>query len=198
MEQPSLLIPVEPARVSPSVNRTWLRTVAISWSAGLAAGLLISILWTRWTNNGIANKGSQSPANGQLSQPNLSATPSLESPIASRPNDSVPPQERNRSRYESMQNSSYLTAFDSSDQSILRPFVPLRSVDWEAAMVDTKTRQHGTGAQSLENPQGKDVPSSNSALNSIPIPFERPRSQGQHQWLKSLMKSEEFGSESTT
>ncbi|MCU0713022.1 MAG: hypothetical protein MUC43_13255, partial [Pirellula sp.] len=30
----------------PFTNRRWLKTVAVSWATGLAAGLLVSAIWT--------------------------------------------------------------------------------------------------------------------------------------------------------
>lgn len=180
----------------PFVNRAWLKTVSVSWMTGLAAGLLVSMIWTRLVNEDapfidpklISESGVPSVA----TDPNPPTTSSRDLPST----ETTRPQESSRFREQSFGTNFRSISLNSYDGKILHPMMSLREVDWIFSIMPPAKRLTGVVKEAIQDHEHSSAPNSTSDVpqttlpNSFPNSF--PKAQGQRQLLKSLMESNEL------
>lgn len=176
----------------PFVNRTWLKTVSVAWVTGLAAGLLVPAIWTRFVNEEAPvikpNLISESGVSSIVTDPN--------SPAASTPDSpSIKPtrtQEPSRYREQSFASTNRYTSLNSHDDQMLHPFMSLSEFHWNSAMIPSTKRLTGmaTGAKQQEEQTG--APDKNPDVPQTTLPNSFPKTQGQRQLLKSLMETDDL------
>jgi hypothetical protein len=181
----------------PLMNRAWLKTVSISWVTGLVAGLLVSTIWTRLVNETtpnteptlISENGASSMVIDSSSQdatpPNLTSTP----PYRSQPYRSQLPSHFGE---QSFANANRHTSLNFRDNRILHPFMSLNAVNWNSAIMPSAKRLTGTATRMQPDYEQYSAPDSDSGTPQIISPNSFPKSQGQRQLLKSLMKSQDL------
>ena len=177
---------------SKSTNRNWLKTVAVSWATGLAAGMLISAIWTKLMTEETfiyePNLVAENDSSASVSEP---STP-LD--VSSNPPSITPPRQQTASllRGQGFVRNSRGIVPDFRDHQILHPFMPLNNVNWNAAMTPPAKRFTGLQTEANQSHEQPGAPNqlSDASHESLPSPF--PKSQGQRQLLKSLMESDDL------
>ncbi len=176
----------------PFVNRTWLKTVSVAWVTGLAAGLLVPAIWTRFVNeeapvikpNLISESGSSSavtiptpPTASTLDLPSLKPTRS---------------QEPSRYREQSSSTNYRYMSLNSHDEQMLHPFMSLSEFHWNSAMTPSARRLTGVAKGPKQDDEQNSAPDSTLDAPQTTLPNTFPKAQGQRQLLKSLMETDDL------
>ena len=172
-------------------NPVWLKTVTASWATGLAAGVLISVIW----NN--LSKQENSVAASSLAASDFSDSSTQASPGLGAAQDAgSTSQDRQRlgyipRGYGGLVGNDY-TLYRSFDDEILSPLMASNMVHWNADFWRPAKRLTKAQTEISDINEQKDVPLKNldGALNASPKSL--PPSQGQRQWLKSLVESDDL------
>ena len=171
-----------------SSDRSWIKTVVLAWSSGLAAGLLLSWGWNVWSASpsGLAHSNlSDSTYSSPLihdALPDEVVTQNLTSGSLMQPG-ALDQRETTSWLYVDQ-----LVSFDTKKDSILRPLMPLESLVWELrqlpSLKPTENKNRYAAAYGFEaNPE---VSSDKSSNNNLTAPTQLP---GQRQLLKSMFDS---------
>lgn len=176
----------------PFVNRTWLKTVSVSWVTGLAAGLLVPAIWTRLMHEDAPviepNLVSESGVSSVVTAPTPPTTTTPDSPSI-KPTRS---QEPSRYREQSFASNYRHTLLNSHDDQILHPFMSLSEVHWNSAMMPSAKRLIGVETGAKQNYEQHNAPDSTSDVPQTTLPNTFPKVQGQRQLLKSVMESDDL------
>jgi hypothetical protein len=174
------------------VDRTWLKTVSVAWVTGLAAGLLLPAIWTRFVNeeapvikpNLISESGSSSAV--IVSPPPTASTPDSPSIKPTRS------QEPSRYRDQSFATNYRYMSLNSHDDQILHPFMSLSEFNWNSAMMPSTKRFNGVAKGAKQDDEQQGAPGSTSEAPQTTLPNSFPKTQGQRQLLKSLMETDDL------
>lgn len=180
-----------------STHRNWLKTVAVSWATGLAAGLLISAFWTKMmkeetaitepsllTENSSAAGVIEPDTPLNVSKNSSSKTTSRQQPLATQPITAQ--------RSPGFVGNTRRTSLNSPEQEILHPFMTLNNVNWNAAMLPSSKRFAGAQSRTNQTSEQANAPDSASGDSQKSIPVSIPKTQGQRELLKSLMESDDL------
>jgi hypothetical protein len=186
----------------PFTNRRWLKTVAVSWATGLAAGLLVSAIWTKLmkeetsitepnllTENSSAAGVSEPNTPWNVSENSSSKTTSRQQPLATR---SLTAQPITAQRGPGFVGDMRRTSLNIPDQEILHPFMGLNNVNWNAAMLPSSKRFAGVQSGTKQASEQANAPDSGSGDSQKSIPVSIPKTQGQRELLKSLIESNDL------
>lgn len=174
------------------VDRTWLKTVSVAWVSGLAAGLLVPALWTRFMNEEapvieptlISESGISSVATAPT--PPTASTPD---PLSRKPTH---PHEPSRVREQRFATNYRYMSLNSHDEQMLHPFMSLSEFNWDSAMIPSGRRLTGVAKGPKQDYEQNSAPDSNSKAPKTTLPNSFPKSQGQRQLLKSLMETDDL------
>ena len=183
-------------------NRRWLKTVAVSWATGLAAGLLVSAIWTKLmkeetsitepsllTENSSAVGVIEQNTPSNVSQNSSSKTTSRQQPLAIQPLTAQP---LIAQRGPGFVGNTRRTPLNIPDQEILHPFMALNNVNWNAAMLPSSKRFAGVQSGTKQASEQANAPDSASGDSQKSIPVSIPKTQGQRELLKSLIESDDL------
>ena len=169
----------------PSTNYHWFKIASVSWMMGLAAGVLVSVLWTRLMNEQVP-----------IAEPNLISqkmatsgatfeTPAM-APITNSPSTNPFGSQHSRAfGDENLAGRSRTIATDLAYDYVLQPMMRRNPTDltrWFAGMEIAKQPKR---------PQA-DAPHSTAKDSTTPEPNSFPKYQGQRQLLKTLMESNDL------
>lgn len=181
-------------------NRRWLKTVAVSWATGLAAGLLVSAIWTKLMNEETANFEpsllTENNSAAGVSEPNtpLSVSQNSTSKTTSRQQSLSPQPFTTQSLYTQrgfVRNMRYApTHFP--DEEILHPLMALNSVNWNAGILPHSKRPTAVQSGTKQASKQGNAPCAASGDSQQSIPVSIPKTQGQRELLKSLMESDDL------
>ncbi|MCU0718646.1 MAG: hypothetical protein MUC83_03000 [Pirellula sp.] len=181
-------------------NRSWFKTVAVSWATGLAAGLLVSAIWTKLmeeeTSNNEPSLLTENNFAAGVSEPNtpLSVSQNSTSKTTSR-QQSLSPQpfttqslSTQRGIVRNIRNAP--THFP--DHEILHPFMALNNVNWNAGILPHSKRPTAVQSGTKKASEQANAPGAASGDSQKSIPVSIPKTQGQRELLKSLMESDDL------
>lgn len=182
--------------VIPSVTKSnWWTTVAVSWSSGLAAGLLLSAIWTQWNMGGFDISGEITSGERFASTNDLPPS-SLDSNLPP-PNKgdasnsrSNPWPDSQRTRLGNTFRGGRYVAIQGNQQDVLRPFLQLYDINNDWRFTSRPTHKTFFDIPSWENAEIRDEPNvAPSELKPVP-PAQQSVPQNQRQLLQSLYQSE--------
>lgn len=181
-------------------NRRWLKTVAVSWATGLAAGLLVSAIWTKLmeeeTSNNEPSLLTENNFAAGVSEPNtpLSISQNSTSKTTSRQQSLSPQPFTTQSlsiQRGFVRNMRYApTHFP--DEEILHPFMALNNVNWNAGILPHSKRPTAVQSGTKQDSEQANAPGAASGDSQQSIPVSLPKTQGQRELLKSLMESDDL------
>lgn len=186
----------------PFTNGRWLKTVAVSWATGLAAGLLVSAIWTKLmkeegsitapsllTENRSAAGVSESNTPSTGSENSSSKTISRQQPSTTEP---LTAPSLTAQRGSGFAGNMRRFSFDSPEQEILHPFMGLNNVNWNAAMKPSSKRFAEMQSGTKQDFEQSNAPDSASGDSQKSFPISIPKTQGQRELLKSLIESNDL------
>jgi hypothetical protein len=169
----------------PSTNYHWFKIASVSWMMGLAAGVLVSVLWTRLMNEQVPiaepNLISQKMATSGATFETPAMAPITNSPSTNRFGSQHP----RAFGDENLAGHSRTIATDLAYDYVLQPMMRRNPADltrWFAGMEIAKQPKR---------PQA-DVQHSTAKDSTTPEPSSFPKYQGQRQLLKTLMESNDL------
>lgn len=178
-------------------NSKWFKTVAVSWATGLAAGLLVSAIWSKL----MKEETSVMPPNLLTEYSSVAGGTEQTEPLSVSQNSSS----RTTTHQQSLSAHSLSTqpgtdfvgntrrtTLSSSDQQILHPFMALNNVNWNAAMLPSSKRFAGVQSENKPASEQANAPDSATGNSQKSIPVSIPKTQGQRELLKSLMESDDL------
>jgi hypothetical protein len=181
-------------------NRRWLKTVAVSWATGLAAGLLVSAIWTKLmeeetssnepsllTENNSAAGVSEPNTPLSISQNSNSETTSRQQSLSAQPFTT-----QSLSIQRGFVGNTRHTSLNIPDQEILHPFMGLNNVNWNPAMLPSSKRFAGVQSGTKQASEQANAPGAASGDSQKSLPVSIPKTQGQRELLKSLMESDDL------
>jgi|GEM_PF-983478 len=179
------LLTDKPSHRLPTTNYHWLKIASVSWMMGLAAGVLVSALWTKLISGQVPiaepNLVSQKEATSEVTP----AEPAM-APIANSPSTNPFGSQHPRAfEDEYFAGRSRPIATDLAYDYILQPMMRRNpaSLTGRFTGMDIDTQPNGPQA---------DAPHSTANDSTTPEPSAFPKYQGQRQLLKTLMESDDL------
>lgn len=167
---------------SPWANRTWIQIAMVSWVTGLAAGILLSAIWTRAMMEPVPlAKSNANPENIAATEYNL---PNTKSVLASQPSD--------LDQEDVLAAICRSIAIDSASDIVLRPIMQRDAFLVNAASLPSTSRIDQ--AEPRSHPEAKQPDANdNNRMTSPASEFNSLRKlQGQRQLLKTLLEFDNF------
>jgi hypothetical protein len=169
----------------PSTNYHWFKIASVSWMMGLAAGVLVSVLWTRLMNEQVPiaepNLISQKMATSGATSETLVMAPITNSPSTNRFGSQHP----RAFGDENLAGRSRTIATDLAYDYVLQPMMRRNPTDLTRLFAGMEI------AKQPKRPQA-DAPHSTAKDSTTPEPNSFPKYQGQRQLLKTLMESNDL------
>lgn len=181
-------------------NRRWLKTVAVSWATGLAAGLLVSAIWTKLmeeeTSNNEPSLLTENNSAAGVSEPNtpLSISQNSTSKTTSRQQSlsTEPITTKSSSTQRGFVRNMRYAPTHFPDEEILHPFMALNNVNWNAGILPHSKRPTAVQSGTKQASEQGNAPGAASGDSQQSIPVSIPKPQGQRELLKSLMESDDL------
>ena len=169
----------------PSTNYHWFKIASVSWMMGLAAGVLVSVLWTRLMNEQVPiaepNLISQKMATSGATFETPAMAPITNSPSTNRFGSQHP----RAFGDENLAGHSRTIATDLAYDYVLQPMMRRNPTDLTRLFAGMEI------AKQPKRPQA-DVQHSTAKDSTTPEPSSFPKYQGQRQLLKTLMESNDL------
>jgi hypothetical protein len=170
---------------SPMTNYHWLKIASVSWMMGLAAGVLVSVFWTRLMNGQVP-----------IDEPNLVSQKVATSEVTSAAPVMAP---ITNSTSTNPFGSQHPRAFeDESFAALSRPIATNLAYDYvlqpmmRRNLADLTRRFAGMEIDKQPERPQTDAPHSTAKESTTPEPNSLPKYQGQRQLLKKLMESDDL------
>ncbi|MFM2013794.1 MAG: hypothetical protein RLZZ396_2578 [Planctomycetota bacterium] len=169
----------------PSTNYHWLKIASVSWMMGLAAGVLVSVLWTRLMNEQVPIAEPNLVSQKMAASGATSETPVMAPITNSASTNPFGSQHPRAFGDKNLAGHSRTIATDLAYDYVLQPMMRRNPADltrWFAGMEIAKQPKR---------PQA-DVPHSTAKDSTTPEPSSFPKYQGQRQLLKTLIESNDL------
>lgn len=183
----SIEIPA-PAHEMRSSDRSWLKTVILAWSSGLAAGLLLSWGWNAWSKSQSGLVYSNLPSSDVTTH---STDQSIPDQIAEQRRLKAPLEQSgdfDQNEMDKLMHANRLVALDAKRFSTLHPLMPLESIVWDHRQLQF-FKQFKNHDQHSAIDRIEQTSTVFADENSARYPTKPAQPLGQRQLLKAMMES---------